>query len=211
MPELMFAVEGVQPLAQAASPHLVFRLHIRSSGADEIQSVLLQCQIRIEPALRRYDRDEERGVFDLFGDTQRWGESMRSMLWTHCSVTVPGFVGETSVALPVSCTYDFNLGATKYFDALHDGEVPLTLLFSGTIFYHHAGILRIAPIAWDKEASFRLPVQTWRQMMDQYYPNVAWLCLRKDIFERLHRYKSRLAAPTWEQAIAALLTKAEEE
>jgi hypothetical protein len=214
MPELTFQVEGAQVLAHAASPHLAFRLLISELGGNgapvSIQSVMLQCQIRIEPTLRRYDEREQTGLFDLFGEPQRWGESMRGMLWTHCSVNVPGFSGATAVELPVPCTYDFNIAATKYFHALREGEAPLTLLFSGTIFYHENGMLRIAPIAWDKEASFRLPVQIWKSMMDQYYSNVTWLCLRKDVFERLYRFKSRLAAATWEQALDALLADVEE-
>jgi hypothetical protein len=213
MPELMFEVEGAQPM-EAASPHLAFRLHIseteRNGAAAPIQSVILQCQIRIEPTLRRYDEQEQTGLFDLFGEPRRWSESMRGMLWTHCSVNVPGFEGQTTVDLPVPCTYDFNIAATKYFHALRDGEVPLRLLFSGTIFYHQDGMLRVAPIAWDKDATFRLPVQVWQRMMDQYYSNAAWLCLRKDLFERLYRYKSRLAALTWEQALDSLLNHVEE-
>ena len=35
-------------------------------------------------------------------------------------------------------------------------------------------------------------------MMEHYYPNTAWLCLRKDVFDRLYRYKSRRGLPTWE-------------
>jgi predicted alpha-1,6-mannanase (GH76 family) len=38
-------------------------------------------------------------------------------------------------------------------------------------------------------------------MMARYYPNTAWLCLRKDVFDRLHRYKVERGIPTWEEAI----------
>ena len=37
--------------------------------------------------------------------------------------------------------------------------------------------------------------------MDTYYPNSAWLCLRRDIFERLYEYKTRHGIPTWEAAL----------
>ncbi len=37
--------------------------------------------------------------------------------------------------------------------------------------------------------------------MDAYYPNSAWLCLRRDVFEELHRFKVEHGIPTWEQAI----------
>ncbi len=81
-------------------------------------------------------------------------------------------------------------------------------MFSGTVFYADpAGALRVAPISWDKETKFRLPLKVWKDMMDAYYPNSAWLCLRRDVFEQLHRYKVRHGIPTWEQAIERILTQ----
>jgi hypothetical protein len=50
-----------------------------------------------------------------------------------------------------------------------------------------------------------MPVKVWRDMMDSYYPNTAWLCLRRDIFERVYGYKVRHGIPTWEQALEAML------
>ena len=47
-------------------------------------------------------------------------------------------------------------------------------------------------------------------MMDIYYPNTAWLCLRRDVFERLHQYKVENAIPTWEQTFESLLPALEE-
>ena len=85
------------------------------------------------------------------------------MLWTHASAVVPPFTGGTVVDLPVPCTYDFNLAATKYFDALEEGDIPLCFLFSGTIFYEAAdGGLQVTQIPWEKEAYFRLPAATGR-------------------------------------------------
>jgi hypothetical protein len=80
------------------------------------------------------------------------------------------------------------VAATKYFQAIGEGDIPLNLMFSGTVFYADTeGKLQAAPIPWDKEARFRLPVRIWREMMDLYYPNTAWLCLRRDVFEELYR------------------------
>ncbi len=88
------------------------------------------------------------------------------------------------------CTFDFNVAATKYFHGVKEGEIPLNLLFSGTVFYASPeGALQVAPISWDKEARFRLPVQVWRDMMDMYYPNWAWLNLRRDVFEKMYAYQ----------------------
>jgi len=38
-----------------------------------------------------------------------------------------------------------------------------------------------------------------------YYPNIAWLCLRRDVFDRLYQYKMRRGIPTWEQAVESLI------
>ena len=139
-------------------------------------------------------------------------QTQRPMLWTHARVTVPAFAESIVVDLPVPCTFDFNVAATKYFYALEEGEVPLCLLFSGTVFYEaEEEGLQVGQIPWDKETNFRLPVRVWKEMMDHYYPNSAWLCLRKDVFDRLYRYKMRRGLPTWEQALESLLPAAEEQ
>jgi hypothetical protein len=112
------------------------------------------------------------------------------------------------VDLQVPCTFDFNIASTKYFEGLERGEIPLCFLFSGTAFYDGGGgAPQVAPISWNKEARFRLPVVTWRAMMDVYYPNCAWLCLRRDVFDQLYRYKVRHGVPTWEAALERILAE----
>jgi hypothetical protein len=134
------------------------------------------------------------------------------MLWTHATVVLPRFTGATALELPVTCTYDFNVAATKYFYGLTEGEVPLNFLFSGSVFYEDAeGALQVGPVAWTQEARFRLPVATWQQLMDAYYPNLATLQLRRDVFDRLYRYKMERGIPSWERALEALLPPVDEE
>jgi hypothetical protein len=210
MPDLHFTVEGAEPQRFAVAPLLLFKLRVReAAGPGEptpIHSVVLSCQVRIEPARRRYAAGEQDRLLDLFGTPERWGQTLRPLLWTHAGVTVPPFAGATSVDLPVPCSYDFSLAATKYFAALEGGEIPLCFLFSGTIFYQaDDGGLQVARVPWEKEAYFRLPAATWKALMDLYYPNSAWVCLRKDVFDRLGRYKSRRGLATWEQALESLL------
>jgi hypothetical protein len=72
-----------------------------------------------------------------------------------------------------------------------------------------AGSLQVAPIPWSKEASFRLPVATWRALMEEHDPDSAWLCLRRDTVDRLNRYKARSGVPGWDEALARLLTAAD--
>ncbi len=214
MPDLSFQVEGAEPQRSAAEPLLLFKLRVTTVEAAPapVHTVALRCQIRIEPARRRYRPAEQQRLLDLFGTPERWGQTLRPMLWTHVSVLVPSFAGSTTVDVPVPCSHDFTLAATKYFDALEDGEIPLCFLFNGTIFYEaEDGALRVAQIPWDKEASFRLPAATWKALTDLYYPNGAWLRLRKDVFDRLSEYKSRRGLATWEQVMERLLPTGEEE
>jgi len=207
VPNLSFQVDAAEAVAFAASPQLVFKLRITNANAEEpIQSIALRCQIQIQATQRKYAVEEQKRLLDLFGVPERWSRTLRSMLWTHASVMVPPFIGSTVVELPVPCTFDFNVAATKYFAALEDGEVPLELMFSGTVFYQPLGLnLQVEQIPWDRESKYRLPVNTWREMMDLYYPNSAWLCLRRDVFERLSQYKMDRGILTWEQALESLL------
>jgi hypothetical protein len=215
MPDFNFQVERAEPQPFTTGPLLLFKLRVGQAvapGAEPtpIHSILLRCQIRIEPGQRRYGTEEQERLRDLFDTPGRWSQTLRPLLWTHASVVVPPFTGSTVVDLPVPCTYDFNVGATKYFYALEEGQVPLSLLFSGTIFYEVEDTgLQVSQIPWEKEATFRLPVQVWKDMMQWYYPNSAWLCLRKDVFDRLYQYKRRQGLPTWEQALESLLPTAD--
>jgi hypothetical protein len=216
MPDLSFQVEGVRPERSAAAPLLLFRLRVAEAvpaGKEPtpVHAVVLRCQVRIEPARRRYSPAEQERLLDLFGTPERWGQTLRPLLWMQLSTALPPFCGIAAVDLPVPCSYDFSLAATKYFDALDEGEVPLCFLFSGTVFYaNDAGALQVAQVPWDREATFRLPAATWRGLMELYYPHGAWLCLRKDVFDRLARYRSRQGLPTWEGALERLLSEAEE-
>jgi hypothetical protein len=206
---LNFRIEGAEAVAYAAAPLLTFKLRVTNAETNEpIHTVALRCQIQIEATRRRYDEREQERLRDLFGEPERWGQTLRTMLWTHTSVVVKPFEGSTLVELPVPCTFDFNVAATKYFAGLEEGEVPLLLLFSGTIFYEAAdGALQVSQISWEKEAKYRLPLSVWQQMMEHYYPNSAWLSLRRDVFDRLNQYKMRHAIPTWEQTLESLLNE----
>src|SRR5271154_2928780 len=212
MPDLQFSIEGAEVVQFAAAPLLAFKLRIINSPSDEmIHTVALRAQIQIEAARRKYDADEQTRLADLFGEPDRWGQTLRSMLWTHASVVAPRFTGHTLCELHVPCTFDFNIAATKYFHGLTSGDLPLCFQFSGSVFYQGLnGELLVAPISWDKEGKYRLPVAVWKELMDEYYPNSAWLALRKDTFERLYQYKVREGIPTWEEALERALAAVRE-
>jgi hypothetical protein len=211
MTELRFEVLDAKPQPYAAEPTLMFRLGVDELTGETVHSVALRCQLRIEPQRRRYTPEEEERLFDLFGETPRWGDSLRPFLWTHASAMLPGFVGRTEVDLPVTCTYDFEVAAAKYLHSLGDGAIPVLLLFSGTIYFKGGAGFNAEPVPWHIETSYQLPVAMWREVMDLYFPNSGWIRLRRDSLDSLQRFKSRRALPTWEQAIEVLLKEAGED
>jgi Family of unknown function (DUF6084) len=212
VPELDFRIEGAEVLEYAAVPSLLFKLRIENLEEEPIRSISLNTQIRIAATQRHYDAGEQERLLELFGAPSRWKDTLRSLLWTHTVLQVRQFSGSTVADMPVPCTYDLEVVAAKYFYALEDGEVPLEFLFSGTVFYAgEDGRLQVERISWEKEAEFRLPVRLWKEMMEQYFPNSAWIRLRRDVFDQIYDYKVRKGLPTWEAAVEALLRASEQE
>jgi hypothetical protein len=212
MPDLDFRVEDAQAVQYAAAPLLSFRIRASNNGDEQaIHAVVLRAQIQLEVTRRHYSPKEQAKLQDLFGEPDRWGQTLRNLLWTHAIMVVPPFAKETVVDLPVPCTFDFNVAATKYFHGLLEGDLPLNFLFSGTVFYPgQDDRLQVSPISWEKEAKFRLPVKVWKDVIDHYYPNSTWLHLRRDVFDRLYQYKVRHGIPTWEQVVERVLAGSEE-
>lgn len=207
MPDLQLMIEGAEVVQFAATPLLAFKVRLANNPSEEIiHSVALRAQIQIEVTRRNYDANEQTRLLELFGEPERWGQTLRNLLWTHVSVVVPRFTGSVLADIPVPCTFDFNVAATKYFHGVTSGDLPLCFQFSGTVFYQKkAEALQVAPISWDKEAKYRLPVKVWKDLMDVYYPNSAWLALRRDTFQKLYQYKVREGIPTWEEALERAL------
>ena len=211
MPDLDFGIEGAEVLEYAAVPSLLFKLRVENLEEEPIRSVSLNTQVRIAATQRHYDTAEQQRLLEVFGAPHRWGQTLRSLLWAHTTLQVPRFSGSIVVDMPIPCTYDMEVIGSKYFHALEDGEVPLEFLFSGTVFYAaEGGRLQIARISWEKEAEFRLPVRLWKETMERYFPNSAWIRLRKDAFDRLYDYKVSRGFPTWEAAVESLLSASEQ-
>jgi Family of unknown function (DUF6084) len=211
VPDFDFRVTGVEPAAHGLGPLLHFKLEVTNAPATQrIHSAMLQAQIQIEAARRNYDAGEKEKLVELFGAPERWGQTLRTRLWTLSSTTLRAFTGKTEAILSVPCTYDLNVSATKYFYALAGGEVALLFLFSGTVFYAaEDGRLQVEQISWEKECEFRMPARVWQQLMDHHYPNSAWLALDRETFDRLYAFKRDAGLTSWEQVIDRLLVRPE--
>jgi hypothetical protein len=209
MAELSFDCLDVYPQRYAAAPTLLFRVRVAEVSGASIHAIALRCQIRIEPQRRRYDKHESEALAYLFGAPSRWGETLKPLQFTSVSAMVPSFTGATDIEIPVPCTYDLEVAAGKYFHALEEGVVPLILLFSGTVFGKGEKGFWVDQVPWHKDAQFRMPVAVWRDLMDLYFPNDAWIRLRRDTVDALLRYKAEHAIPTWDAAMEKLLARAE--
>jgi len=208
MTELVFDCTGARPDRYAITPAMNFLLRISETSGESVEAIALRCQMRIEPARRKYTPAEAERLNDLFGETERWAETLRPVQFTQVAVMVPRFTGSTEIELPVPLSYDLEIGATRYFAGLDGGEVPLLLLFSGTLFAMSGGRIQAGQVPWSKEAAYRLPVSLWREAVDAHFPNCAWIRMSRPVMDELLRYKSRRALPTWDATIESLLAEA---
>ena len=209
MSDLIFDCVAAKAEPYAVAPTLVLRLRVVETTGETVHCLALRCQIRVEPLKRRYSDTEGARLVDLFGDRSRWGDTMKPLQFAHVTQLVPGFKGAVEIELPIPLTYDFEVATAKYFHGLDDGEIPLLLLFSGTLFLSGETGFSVEQVPWHKEAAFRLPVATWREAMDTAFPDSAWIRMRRETLDALARFKSRLALPTWDEALGVLLTDAE--
>jgi len=212
MPELEFQIAGVAPVRDLATPALAFDLRITNRMEQQaVHAILLRCQIQIEAPRRRYNPREKEELRDLFGEPERWSQTLQPLLWANINANVPAFTGSVVYPVSVPCTFDLTVASAKYFHALEDGEVPVTFLFSGTVFYDLGQTgFQVAPVPWNKEARFRLPASVWKELMDLHYPNAAWLPLRRDVFDALYRFKVKEGLASFEETVERLLVKAAE-
>jgi len=208
MAELAFGCTEARSVRYAATPTLSFALHITESTGARVHAIALRCQIRIEPHRRRYSADEARRLNDLFGDTSRWAETVKPIQLATVSTMVPGFTSLTEVELPVPCTYDLEVASARYLQGLDDGTIPLLLLFSGTVFIANGESFSVELIPWSCEASYRMPVAVWQDVVNEHFPGSAWLRCGRETLDALSVFKAEHALPTWDATLSALLAAA---
>jgi hypothetical protein len=210
-PDLTFAVQDAEALWPAAVPTLSFALAVHATPGLAIRTVMLDVQVQIAARQRPYTPGEQDQLLELFGTPERWGTTLRTLPWARTTVVVPPFQAQTTVAVTLPCTYDLEVTAARYFAALAGGEIPLEFLFSGSTFYAGpGGALQTTRIGWDTDAEYRLPVAVWRAAIERHFPDHGWLRCRTATLSRLSAYKARHAHLSWDEALSALLARAEE-
>jgi hypothetical protein len=211
MTDLSFAVMDVAPEPYAVAPILTARVRIDDMGGREpIHAMALRAQVRIEPQRRRHSPAEAEALTDMFGPRERWTETLRSFLWMQTSTLVQGFTGSTVAGLPLACTYDFEVTASRYLHALQDGAIPIVMLFSGTVFTRGAAGFGVEQIPWDREVRHEIPVSVWRDLVAAHFPGTGWLRLDHEVISALAAYKASHGFTTSDAAVTDLLARAGE-
>jgi len=187
-----------------------FRIRVTNCGIEPIHVAALRCKIEIDASRRAYTAQDQERLKELFGESSRWADTMDTLLWTSASLIVPAFSETTSCDLLVPCSFDFNVAATKYFYGLEAGSVPLRFEFSGqVVFENSSGTLESAPLA-GAQSSFSLPLSSWTEMMDLFYPDSVWLRLPRETFDRINQYKIDQGIPTWEDVFERIVPVVQE-
>lgn len=209
-PAFRFAVADADHDMHAMGPTLRLHVTVSETTGTRVHALALRAQIRIEPSQRRYSGEEQDHLVELFGEPSRWGRTLNPMQLATVSTVTPSFTGETAVTFEVPLTFDTEIAATRYFRGLEAGEVPLLLLFSGTVFYDSEAGVQIGLVPWHAEATHRLPIRVWQDMMAAHYGGTAWLQVPAGTLEKLSAWRSARALPNWEQTFDALLDAAGE-
>ena len=205
---LRFACTGARPEPFAAGPSLLFDLRISDDSGRRVHSIALRTQFRIEPRNRKYAPEEQARLVDLFGEPARWGETLNPLQLATIATTVAGFTDAITATVTVPLTYDLDIASTKFCHGLADGEIPLLLLFAGTVYYQGEEGVQVGPVPWSEEAPFRLPVATWRAAMDDHYPGSTFIRLSRATVDALSAYRSKHVITTWDETLERLLKEA---
>ena len=168
-----------------------------------MRSVLLDVQVQIAARRRGYDAAAHDRLFELFGPVADWGTTLRTLLWTRTTLVVPGVRGRTVVDLDVPCSYDLEVAASRYLDALGDGDgaarVPVQR--QRVLRRRRRRAADDAAVVGAARRSTRCRCAVWKETMERYFRGTAWVRLRKERFDRLSAYKSRNALATWDDAL----------
>ncbi len=211
-PTLRFRPLAAEAARAYTAPTIELIVQIDSDAGYEIRTITLNLEVQIKTQRRKYGATERDRLLEVFGDASQWPTSMRSLQWMRGSLNVPRFAGSTQIRIPLPCAYDFDVAASKYLIALEAGDIPVDVLFTGTIFYcGNDGGLQTAMIPGESKVSFRVPVSTWRQAVDAAFPESAWIRMRRDTLKRLQAYRAKHTHVDWDETFDELLAKVEED
>jgi hypothetical protein len=204
---ITFRLLDAAPVAFSVAPLVALTVEATNADASRaVQSGLLRCQVQIDAASRAYDAEEAARLRGLFGEGAVWGRAVRRLLWAQVTAVLPQFTDRCEFEIHAPCTSDVNVVSAHYCQALRDTDVPVSILFSGTVFSKVAdGGLEARPLPWSSEARFAMPSRVWRDAIERQSAGTQVL-LRREIHERLARYGEQGGFATLDEAVESLLS-----
>ena len=195
------------------SPTLRFALRDRDAGGAPIRSVAAR---RADPD-RRAPAPLRRGASrsgwsSCSASRERWGTTLRTLLWTRTTLVVPAVHGrDRRSTLDVPCTYDLEVAAAQLpRRAARTARCRSSSCSAARVFYAGAdGRLQTARhLAGTSEAEYRLPVACGARRWTRYFPGSAWLRLAaRDASTGSRAYSAQHALPSWDATLDALLRR----
>jgi hypothetical protein len=205
---MTFEVLGATHEPFAAQPTLRFELGASEPTGREIYAISLTAQVNFDPALRDYDAATKAELFELFGSPERWPSTTRSFLWTHATTMVHSFSGAITFAIEVPCTADLELVASRYIQALPDGDVPITMHFTGRVLYKAPDQrVQVVHLPWTSKASYKMPVSVFRNMMKHHHGESGFAILHNDTLDALKSYKRQRGLHSFDACIVDLMER----
>ena len=208
-PEITIEILGAGHEPFAAQPTLRFELSVFEPTDRPIYAIALKAQIMFDPARRDYDAPTREKLFEIFGAPERWPSTTRSFLWCHSTAMVNSFTGATTFGLEVPCTSDLEVVAARYVSALPDGDVPLTMHFTGRILYSGPERqVQVVHLPWSLSAQYRMPVTVWKNMIKHHHGNSGFVLLHDDTITQLGKHKRRRGLHSYDAVVLDLLEHA---
>lgn len=208
-PEITIEILGAAHEPFAAQPTLRFELSVFEPTDRPIYAIALKAQIMFDPARRDYDAETREKLFEIFGAPERWPSTTRSFLWCHSSAMVNSFTGATTFGLEVPCTSDLEVVAARYVSALPDGDVPITMHFTGRILYQGpARQVQVVHLPWSLSAQYRMPVTVWKNMIKHHHGNSGFVLLHDDTIAELGKLKRMRGLHSYDAVVLDLLEHA---
>jgi len=208
-PEVKLEILGAAHEPFAAQPTLRFEMSVYEPTDRPIYAISIKAQINFDPARREYDAATREDLVELFGIPERWPSTTRSFLWCHASTVVHSFTGATTFGLEVPCTSDLEVTAARYVSALPDGEVPITMHFTGRVLYQGPERqVQAVHLPWSTSASYRMPVDVWRKMMKHHHGESGFVLLHHDTLAALKKHKRINGLHSFDAVVLDLLEHA---
>ena len=179
-PEPEFQVLGATGRRHAAVPALDFDVHVTEPGGRQVHAIALSAQIMIEPARRTYDAETREKLVELFGPPERWATTTRSLVWHQADVLVPAFVGAKTFRVAVPASFDMRRPPPSTSTPARRRSSRWRSTRRHGPLRGDDGRLQMSLVPWSCSAEFRMPVSTWRELIEHYYPRSGYRAPRAD-------------------------------